>query len=458
MPTVDQIDPIHTPEKFFLKRNTGEKDDLGEVIYAYDLVNEQIEYAEGVCYKRKSEHGDQDLHVYNDRYKAYENGELVAEAQVILEFLESGKWQAVKFEKTPPTDLSLSAKTQDIEKESVLGDAILNIKFDWKGGKNQSAKTIFYASYPGKTIRIKWIITIHNSQHLVIDYSDYKGKPSDDLGLETRTIVFEPEGVKDELLVDPYLSVDEQASYIEVLCDGFEWRFYNNDQYVGEFAAIWQSGTERERLINEWGVTDPYGVGRDTARVVKLIEDTPTRVTVRITGNYYNSGYLANSTGFTISCYCYADRMAVDIEWITTDTITLDAPGSESSWIKMQQVSLANEDNICEDSGSEIVDVRYVYKNSADYFGFVADELNTIVIMLAESITGGTAGYLQRGEGDGVFWCGRGIAGSTSTITSGTHHFAGMVIVDSATRAGSAKKYDSVDRLLMGDQYKDLEI
>ena len=54
MPTLKQIDPTHTPELFFLPRDTGEVDEDLNPIYAYDLPHEEEVTASGKGLRRRA--------------------------------------------------------------------------------------------------------------------------------------------------------------------------------------------------------------------------------------------------------------------------------------------------------------------------------------------------------------------------------------------------------------------
>jgi len=249
---LEQIDPQHTPERFFLPDPESARDILddngkptGEKEYNFTLSNLDVsdEYQEGKVLRRKSEKGVQELHVYDDCIKLYETvdgvTDLIATSKIYGEVDNAGKWERIDFGDCNVNTYDLydavndkyetkleSSKTLPTKEEFRLD---LNWSIDEKGTSDK--KFIFTVKTPEKKVRLVWEITQHESDRCLIDYSDWKGKVQDSEIGNVRTIIVAPDGEDFEIVVDPYLSVDEQATYIQVLCDGYYLKFYLNGSY-----------------------------------------------------------------------------------------------------------------------------------------------------------------------------------------------------------------------------------
>jgi hypothetical protein len=221
-----QIDPTHTPERFFLPRDTGEvlidTETLEETpIIVYDVINEELDIRDTVSYRRKALDGYQDLRIFGDRTELWHNDVLVAESKVYMEYQVDEKWVRFDFGSTTPEKVVDTLSVENPEPDSLkasatVGDASLLIEALWQGGDVQIGKQSFTIEYPHQIIRCVWIITIHDATNLNINYDDYQGNVEDDNGETLRTIIFEPKGVQDKLVVDPYIQVEDNVTSIVV--------------------------------------------------------------------------------------------------------------------------------------------------------------------------------------------------------------------------------------------------
>jgi hypothetical protein len=353
-------------------------------------------------------------------------------------------------------------------------------------------KMSFYADVPGFNTRIRWQCRVKDSAVAWVDNTDpenpifhkglsfntkdYQGTVNpgnmDDPepGWTIRWWTFEPNGKQIDaadartsrerykqgvgLVVDPYLSVDEQATYYDVLCDGYTLRIYEGDQEVGDIATLLIGGTDYggidDRLVVSAGT---YRLTYDTARSVIIVENTPTRIGIRIKGSWTTDAQvpLTNSVNVEYSLFIYPDQVFIDVVWGTSGNITIDSSilngiiGFDPS-----STNLTNEDSYYESAGSEINGSGE--RTTADYIGIFADEVRIMVTNTYKSYSTGYSQYLQTsGQIAHIRW-------DNTTLASGTYRMQGVVTFDSATREGSLRIYSETDRLAIGDQYKDREI
>ena len=347
-----------------------------------------------------------------------------------MEELVSEEWIQISLGKSTIIDKTILTETRDVIGASIEKDgASLDIGIEWHGGERQSGKQTFTLEYPGHTIRCRWEITIHNSEHLVIWYNDYKGKVKDYKSDGIRTIIFEPDGVQEKLVIDPYLEVDEQATYIDVTCDGFLMRLYEG--LNGSKIHTTDGVTSLCYLDTGFIITSAgeHSFDIDSNRTIELLENTPTRVVIRQVGNYYRAGpiVLANSKSLTWLWYIYSDRCTWKQIWVTeTGSITIS---SRSYPVRLEYGANTNEDYIYEDGGSESSASTGV--KTGDYIGLTSDEINFQLINLEHTEIDVT--FEQY-----ILSAAAGITSSYSIATTvgvGTHTITNMVIIDSAERA-----------------------
>jgi hypothetical protein len=361
----------------------------------------------------------------------------------------------------------------------------------------KDTKLSFYLDAPGFNARIRWQCRVKDSavawtdntdpenpiyhRGLSFNVSDYEGAVNHgsmadpEPGWTIHWWTFEPSGKLCDpadartpleryqqgvgLVVDPYLSVDEQSTYINVLCDGYIFRIGTDPTY-GALANIWNTaGTTQyyQELIDyyENDNTYYYYLGYDSNRITTIIENTPQRVKIRIKGRLdrtsgATNNYLTNHSYTEIIYTIYPDRVTADQKWVFSGNI------SASSWqystiggVSAEAANLTGENGYYENSGSESEASDSTEYNSADYLAILATEINYQWIVLYTDFNDHQKHNHDANQSN--FW-------DDNPLTSGTYYHRAMYIIDSASREGSAKIYDSTDRLAMGDQYKDLEI
>jgi hypothetical protein len=192
-----------------------------------------------------------------------------------------------------------------------------------------------------------------------------------------------------------YLRVDEQATYIDVYCDGYIVRIYSNASYEYTMTrspdnlTIWTRDYTNTYHNNGTDGNLLYCLMTDPNNTTEIIENTPTRVRIRIVGNFYSAsdtqspvGYIANSTQVIVIYTFYPDRYTKRVSWERSGNIVLANSGTE------YQVALGTFYNSSignaiyyESSESEVVAGDSAY-NSAKYLVYIADELNGQMVTL----------------------------------------------------------------------------
>jgi hypothetical protein len=251
-----------------------------------------------------------------------------------------------------------------------------------------------------------------------------------------------------------YLRVDEQSTYIDVFCDGYIVRIYGDTAfYAGAILLpdLTVTGYLTCRMVFS---TTNYYINQDPNTTIEIIEQTSTRVRIRIVGNWYETGGPSYRDADDIVTYVYtfyADRFTVDFDWI------VDSDASVGNYVTINNLSgfngltdFTNEVGIYENSGSESTGTGTY--SSADYMGFTADEMNIQLITL---FADQSSDWKQYTGGDEVLF---GWNNCTIATASSPYKASMLYIIDSADREYGTKKYTETERLEMGDQYKDLYI
>lgn len=254
----------------------------------------------------------------------------------------------------------------------------------------------------------------------------------------------------------------DKMAYIPVKCDGYVLRINTTE---GDDSALLDI---RDPTNTTWWISfttyvyvggTAYFPFSDGERGTVILENNPNRVVVRIEGNFEESGgdtELANSTKLSYTITAYPDRIFIQSTWVTSDTITLDTSATQTSTMSCFSASaaLTNKDVYYENSGSESDAAIGAYPD-AKYFVFVSDEINCQMIQLDYDYNLGTSSFTQVCTDENQ----RAVIGpQVGTILAGTHTSTVCFILDSANRDYGAQLYAAADRIIMGDQYKDLQI
>ncbi len=204
-----EINPEKTPEKFF----SAYVDDAW-------VETELIASGAGIRLRRRADGGWQDTHYYEDQMRIYFIDETdmsetyVARGRVTIEAYIGDTW--TEWDMPEPT----ITRQGDHAVRADFGGAGAGLRIDtmWRNG---NSKQTFLGQYTGQLIRIKWEIQIRD-ERAIINIDDYDGNISDvtvpSQDYDTRTIIFEPDGVSDILTVDPYIEISVTAPSIVITC------------------------------------------------------------------------------------------------------------------------------------------------------------------------------------------------------------------------------------------------
>jgi hypothetical protein len=502
------------PQDYFLPRDTGALDDQGQPIIAFDLLNEAIaDYLPAKALRKKVFDGVAEIVILADTIQIFWKSNLIAEAQLEGQAETSpGIWEGQLFSFADANVKKITeVEGEDIEGNPIMvpvtpfyrayevkdilalgiTDAVFGLDVKWAF---RETKLSFYLDTPGFNARIRWQARVKDSaaawtdntdpdnpiyhKGLFFNASDYGGEVNHGTQADPETgwtqhwWTFEPSGKMIDatdsrtplerfeqgagLVVDPYLSVDEQATYFDVLCDGYGLRFYR-DSDTNHLTLYDASFTTAFGVFSHYVyiASTQYGIRFDLDKKTTLIANSPTYVCIKVKGDFETSAQasLTNESDSEVYYHVYADRIVVDVLFNATGSITIDSSlnnGPIESAINLAQVT--GETMYYEDGGSETEYTVDGTINSADYGLNYSTEINVQVVPIYESHAG-TASfdrYLKQSTYDSVFM--RWVAG---TITAPSR-MIGMMVIDAAAREGSAKIYTETDRLAMGDQYKDV--
>jgi len=436
----------------------------------------------------------------------------VAQAELIAEVETSpGIWQGQIFsfqdaeiqkidsetiidpETGEPIIVSIPPKYRAFKTEAVLGvNSAFGLEIQFQQG---STKQKFYIDIPGYNVRLKWRASvlqaavsqpaIYDEYHRpivaakkgisysVADYIDQGGtvdhvsQPAADPAWTEHQWTFEPSGKicdpvdgrtllerfddRAGLFVDPYLSVDEQSSYINVYCDGYILQFVKAASGDGFVTLMNLSLSDLLYFYTSYNDgSNNHLVGWDSNRVVTILEQTPERVVIRIKGipdrtSGATNNYLTNCNWVECIFSVYSDRFTVDysISFSSTPAFSYhEVLGATctGTWTSPQ---LKYESGDVEYNASD--DTNYP---SSDYIALAANERNFMVLFLS------SPDYTMRQLGTSS--SPGGVIFETLTASAaGVETVKLLVLVDTSEREGSAQLYDATDRVALGNQFKD---
>jgi hypothetical protein len=176
------------------------------------------------------------------------------------------------------------------------------------------------------------------------------------------------------IVVDPYLSVDEQATYFDIAMDGVVARIWNNgsEAFIGKIYDKDAVGTTDLFSFGSKVVVGgtTYCLSEDTGIVVTVVENTPLRVVLRAQGDFETSAQssLANEADSVLWMTFYPDKIVMRIKFNVTASITL-SDNAANGLIFMDSVigNLTAEDSKYESGGSETDAGGDGSQASADY-------------------------------------------------------------------------------------------
>ena len=327
------------PQDYFLQSGV---DGQGNPIY--DLPHDFVDdYLPNKAIRKKVFDGNADIVISTDTIHVYWKDNLVAQAQLegqvetspdnwqgqLFSFADANVQKITEVEgedrdgnpiMVPVTPFFRAYEVKDIPALGIV-DAVFGLDVHWAF---KDTKLSFYLDAPGFNARIRWQCRVKDlavawtdtsdpenpvyHKGLSFSVSDYEGnvnhgsQADPETGWTQHWWTFEPSGkqidVADSrtpkeryeqgvgLVVDPYLSVDEQASYIDVLCDGYLMSFPKSS---GELQTVYVYDPSKSDVLTSiimefWDNSGGYSyyLGYDDNLVFTVIEDTPNRVKVRI--------------------------------------------------------------------------------------------------------------------------------------------------------------------------------
>jgi len=284
-----QINPKTRPDLFYLPQDKLDAEGQAIPILDEDGVNtgkvEQeytvkaiVDKLTAVDYdlvKRKSAKGIAEFRSYDELTEIWHEIDgkkfKLADHAFYLEYLDKEKWVRSKGSSTSIDEISIAAQ-----------DDIIRADVD-----SETGKYTFTLGKKGYTIRGVWVIRRYDVyddcfDDLRLDTSDYEGNIEDSDWVDNvRTIVFENKGVKDKLVVDPYLDVATTSTTITCTFDSGDavvWTISDED-------AVLKEGNNPLRAVIhenyfEWTVYDTY--------MLRWQHDTGASTTgISLSGNTY---------------------------------------------------------------------------------------------------------------------------------------------------------------------------
>ena len=430
-----------------LPRDTGEVDGEGSPIYVFDLLHVEETTANGKQLKRVGREGKtQSCNLKTDSSVDVFHGEdLVATWQIIPQWWDTNHWEIY-------TKLQDSINIVDGHLVAEGSDANVswNLDIAWT---ERDKKFEINIDAPGYTFCgvLNIIFTTLGQEMiaagtLVLDYSDYPGETSDDEGIVERNIIFEPDGVNDFLSIDPYLSILEEAT--ETYVYGNSWSVRIRHTVAN---SIWV--TLYDNAGNGlWGFniaqvysSVTYSLGYDITKQVTLLENTSTRVRIKVSGEIQDSSQvnLTNSVSVAVYFTFEPDKFFVRVVWVTDGEIAIgNTANNKTIGYYLDAASLTAEAAFYEDSESETSGTGT--QDLANYLLMTSDEINIQLIGMYWTDTSSYTQRIDEIESHLLAW------NDHATFPAGTHVMVGMIGLD-ATSA-----YSTADRLIIGNQYHDL--
>ena len=291
---VTEVNAEKHPEKFFFKNPTSGKYEDASQIISDDTNGKRIRT------KSATSAGYQDFLINGNTTQLFDGEKLVAEAKVIAQE-KTGEWQEVQSE-------GLST-TLDIKKEGK--------------GKDQkvSPKQTFSLVNSANDQRIVWEINLKdfnlsNDQNekkdtdkhreygqTIVDISDFKGQArwEEDAANNIVRVFFDEQGSRSSITIDPILTVTTPASQIVVDDGTRKWVFDTSVAGAPRYFYHTSIGSGATNIASTYASSPYVGPGFAYSGSVSgvsqtLVENTPTRVTIRTQGSYGTSPTAVDNT------------------------------------------------------------------------------------------------------------------------------------------------------------------
>lgn len=487
-------------EGYDLSIDTGEIDGEGNPIYeSVPHVEETV--ANGKQIKRVGNKGHtQSANLKDDSsVDLYQDDQLLATWQIIPQYWHTNEWR----DYIKVVDL-LSIVDGHLVAEGEQGGFSWDIDIAWT---SNDSKWEIHVVAPGFLFRFRWnIVFTELGQQLIEDgtlklgYEDYPGETQDDFGIVERNIIFEPDGVFDELVVDPYLSLKEESTYIDITCDGYILRIWDGlaDNRIGELLTL-------DGATMTYGFTSviysdellAYASFGQSAPTISILSVSSSLISIKQSGNFNGE---TGSDSVDLYWNIYTDKVAMHMEWTTNSILTFSSSYTRTKFILLDNASgnLSNETYIYENNDIEARTNSTTVCADSNYFGGSSDEITAFCICLLPITRQAVVNTAQ------ISWF------FGEEVPIGSYHLYTIFVFDSVEReditptttwtdtdfsvqdlvlndsigyecistvtsgnsavtepgTGSAwttywiqcHKYTSTDRLAMGKQYKDLHI
>lgn len=420
------------PQNFYMPR-------MVDGILVYDVAVQQYIDATGIYYTRKCAKGIRRLHLTPFSATVYTGVDEESLAAVMTQYIiqEVSDDNGVSWYVPVVVDRMIDADGDGvIDFLLSTGDAgFCSINTIDNFFLENTGKQTYEISAPGKLTRLKLEVVIHNPMEASIDITDFTGPVEyssevNDTGEDVITYLFYPEGIE-YAVIDPYLSVDEQATYTDVYCDGYVLRFYTSTS--GYIMAMLSPTLSYRAGIYEGLYTSSanYRLAEDPLNTLAVTVNTKNYVAITRTGNLHNgSNYLTNSDSFELKVYCYPDKFLFTTKHITSGgNITIGS--GLGSYRLYLTASLSSPTSIYNISGTEVEGGGF--QNNAIYIGFTQSDYNITLNWMYDTFSSFINQYASADDPR--------IGIESVDITPGTHHYGILCLVDSAERVGG-KQYD----------------
>ena len=460
---------------FYLPRDTGETrpvyDEQGvktgtEPVIAYDTqVRQDIDPVLGIItYTRKSKLGIQQIAITSSDVTLYngideDNLLPVMTQNVTLETSTDG----ITWASEPTVDRVIDADGDGLIDYLISTGAsgYLQISSIYNWFTEGSGKQTYEFACPGKLGRVKLTCTIYDDEQAIINIDDFDGPVEYTLTDDVAEWIFYPEGIADGGVVDPYLSITETSTYIDVFVDDTDntnyvhIKTYDSGRSSNDYIELFKGGTERMKSRHAFEVGNtPYSIHYDAAATMTVLGDTPVRAVLLHQGTPTNSSgtALSNVTSYQHMIYIYpmdsANRVKifVDIELVQDASITHSDAQTYPAILACQETSLSNDADYHEASGSEASSSDGNNYDSAEYLTRLGDEMTGQLVLLSDS-TGLIHQRAQTASSRGPR-----LSFLTGSTTSGTHTISGLMIYDFDGKGATDGTYEA-DRLTLGSQY-----
>ena len=260
---------------------------------------------------------------------------------------------------------------------------------------------------------------------LKLGYSDYTGITSDDEGVDTRTITFEPDGIdaSSGWVLDPYLVVDESATLIKVHCDGYWVELDKTPDEGDRVNSIYSDdyGTILPTFNSGRIVVPGTAYYFDQDADMQVIENTSIRVVTRVVGTFKASGTPLSDVAMTKTYFIYSDRIIIWDRYVYAAEITL-ADSSRHFFIGSN--NMTNAISVAEAAAAETL--QEYPADATDYFGTISDEISYIVIPIFNNFTAVNFSFYNVGNTLIYRWA--------STSAAGTYDDIYAILFDSPDR------------------------